>query len=769
MYTESYLRYLLSDDSSLQRYYVGREPVSLGDIKRSLMLIERENNRHIPDHYYRLGQRKSFGEMKYLSDLFTIGLKDLANEYLEMRNGIIYVKADKMNSWQMLLPYMPPLLLDCVILWQHEPIVEGNEFEYVEKYLKSNISFTAYPSPYIPQLRDFLEKGGLSDLHMHLNGALETDLAWQDFLQNPLKIKYELDAAFGNEKVKEQYEQSSFLSTPDKFYELLRVASVLRMLIYSYVYGKETYEEENIKGSYGGLLHKIADKELFGGYCAKHPMEQYQGVNGELHYLEALLYIKVLQEMSLRPENDVLSGLFHYYLLILGLTNKMMVQQPSSYGFEEFQKITLNGLREYSEKIDYSQRFLQMSGNQLKNIRLLEGRFSPKDRLQKNEEMVDNIRSGWKTLCSLQGLPGKEQPSLRLIAHFIKKEDKGRNDTVRHKDLREDIDHRADILIYQLRNDKTFSEAVFGIDAASSEFDAPPEVFAPVYRRLRKSGFHHFTYHAGEDFFHILSGLRAIYEAITYLDLQRCDRIGHATAAGVPVGLWHRNIGDKMLIKQGEYLDNLIFAYHLISKSDDERLKALLPQLSLKIDEYAYDVYQNYYPVSIHIKAWKRRYTDPKEAIEEMVRKCKEDDVRNLFIDYHRKETRKRYDKIIEIDTLGDFDEEQLTALQLLLLKYMHQKEIVIETLPTSNVIIGNHHDYSTYHLYNWYMWKKEGMPLPPIVVGTDDVGIFATNIYNEYCNIYCQFLYTKKMNSDEIVNFLKELNANARHYAFVD
>lgn len=769
MYTESYLRYLLSDDSSLQRYYVGQEPVSLSDIKRSLMLMERENNRHIPDHYYRLGQRRSFGEMKYLSDLFTIGLKDLANEYLEMRSGIIYVKADKMNSWQMLLPYMPPLLMDCLMLWQQKPITEGKETEYIKNFFIPNVSFTAYPSPYIPKLKDLLEGGGLSDLHMHLNGALETDLAWQDFLQNPLKIKYELDIAFENEKVKEQYEQSTSLAKPESFFELLKVASVLRMLLFRYAYGKETGEEKKIEGSFNELLLKIANKELFGGYCAKHPVRSILGIEGESHYLEAILYIKVLQEMSLQPENDVLSGLFHYYLLILGLTNKMMVQQPSSYGFEEFQKITLNGMREYSEKMDYSQRFLQMSGNQLKNIKLLEGRFSPKDQLQKNVDMIDNIRRGWKVLCDLRGLAEGEQPLLKLIAHFIKKADKGRNDSIRHKDLRDEVDLKGDILIYQLRNDRTFSEAVFGIDAASSEFDAPPEVFAPVYRKLRKGGFHHFTYHAGEDFFHIISGLRAIYEAIIYLDLQRCDRIGHATAAGVPVGLWHRNIGDKMLIKQGEHMDNLIFAYHLISKSDDEPLKALLPQLSLKIDEYGYEIYQKYYPVSIHIKAWERRYTDPNEAIKEMVSGEKVDDVRVLFIDYHRKETRKRYDKIIQIDTLGDFDEDQLTALQLLLLKYMHQKEIVIETLPTSNVIIGNHHNYSTYHLYNWYMWKKVGKPLPPIVVGTDDVGIFATNIYNEYCNIYCQFLYTKQMNSDDIVGFLKELNANARHYAFMD
>lgn len=128
-----------------------------------------------------------------------------------------------------------------------------------------------------------------------------------------------------------------------------------------------------------------------------------------------------------------------------------------------------------------------------------------------------------------------------------------------------------------------------------------------------------------------------------------------------------------------------------------------------------------------------------------------------------------RYDEIIEIDTYDILGEEHLTMLQLLLLKELHRREIVIETLPTSNVIIGNHHDYSTYHLYNWYLWKKENHPLPPIVVGTDDVGIFATNIFNEYSNIYCQFLYDKGLNSNEIIDFLKELNDNAKHYAFVE
>lgn len=768
MYTESYLRYLLSDDTSLQVYYVQRERVTLKDIERSLMLIERRNDSHIPDHYYRLGQRKSFGEIYYISELFTVGLRHLANEYLELRNGIIYVKAERMNGWQMMLPYMPPLLLDCVLLWQNQVLEDGKEMEYIHEHLLPNIAYTAYPSPFIPQLEDFLREGGLTDLHMHLNGALETDLAWQDFLRNPLEIKKELEDAYGNEKVKEQYEQSSLLADPEKFYRLLRIASVLRALLFGYAYGVDLTGGK-IDGTFDDLLQKVAEEKPFNGAFFRHPMEQVVGRDIKPQYMEAVLYVKILQMLALQPENDVLAGLFHYYLLILGLVNKMMVQQPTSYGFEEFQKITLNGLREYSEKQDYSLRFKQMSGKQLRNIRLLEGRFSPKDSLVKNEILLSNILEGWKLLRKQQATIGVKESQLELVAHFIKKADTKPDMYIRHKKLREDIDYRADLLIQQFRNNDDLAKAVVGIDAAASEFDAPPEVFAPVYRKLRKAGFHHFTYHAGEDFFHVLSGLRAIYEAIIYLDLQRCDRIGHATAAGVPVGLWHENIGDKMLIRQGEYLDNLIFAYHLISEKGNVELKSLLPMLSLKIDEYSYEVYDKYYPVSIHMKAWQERYKDPLDVVRNCTVTETGDKPIDIYVMYHRSDYCSRYDKIIEVGTFDVLNEQQLTELQLLLLKEMHQREIVIETLPTSNVIIGNHHDFSTYHIYNWYQWKKDGKSLPPIVVGTDDVGIFATNIYNEYSNIYCQFLYNKGRNSDEIVTFLKELDANARHYAFTN
>lgn len=68
----------------------------------------------------------------------------------------------------------------------------------------------------------------------------------------------------------------------------------------------------------------------------------------------------------------------------------------------------------------------------------------------------------------------------------------------------------------------------------------------------------------------------------------------------------------------------------------------------------------------------------------------------------------------------------------------MHKKEIVIESLPTSDIRRGHHHGFATYHLWNWMKWEDEGESIRTIVLGTDDTGIFATNTYNEYANIYC-------------------------------
>lgn len=51
---------------------------------------------------------------------------------------------------------------------------------------------------------------------------------------------------------------------------------------------------------------------------------------------------------------------------------------------------------------------------------------------------------------------------------------------------------------------------------------------------------------AGEDFKHIISGIRSIYEAITFLEMGHGDRLGHCTAIGINPALWLKRTGEKV-------------------------------------------------------------------------------------------------------------------------------------------------------------------------------------------------------------------------------
>ena len=387
--------------------------------------------------------------------------------------------------------------------------------------------------------------------------------------------------------------------------------------------------------------------------------------------LECYFYIKVLDYISEHDSDDTLIMLFHYYLLILGLTNRMLVQQPQCFGFEEFQKYTMNGFREYSEET-YLRRFYQMAGNELNNIRLLEGRFSPKDSLIKDQELLSKIHKGWEELGKLQTDCNKPVSDLKLIAHFIKQPEKKRDDIIRFKALRSSLNQKSKALA-ELRDSKSKeSKKVVGIDAAASEFDTPPEVFAPSFRFLRERGYQHFTYHAGEDFFHILSGLRAMYEAVEYLNLQRGDRIGHGTASGVSPDVWRDNIGERLLIRQGEYLDDLIFSFHLISNGDDEELKKLLPRIGMKIDDMSYSIYQTYRPILAHIKAWQMRGDEP----ETIAQKANPDDTEILYLKYHQKETDERYAEAARM--AGEMEEQYKNLPSRIARRLEMQEEIDI-------------------------------------------------------------------------------------------
>ncbi|MBI4866883.1 MAG: hypothetical protein HY816_08015 [Candidatus Wallbacteria bacterium] len=112
---------------------------------------------------------------------------------------------------------------------------------------------------------------------------------------------------------------------------------------------------------------------------------------------------------------------------------------------------------------------------------------------------------------------------------------------------------------------------VRGIDVCTDEAGVPTWVLVPLFGHLDAAGQVASQYlemnqglkipalrktvHAGEDFSHLLSGLRRVDEALKWLHLREGDRLGHGVVLGVDPGSWAKSTGPVALTRLDRLLD----------------------------------------------------------------------------------------------------------------------------------------------------------------------------------------------------------------------
>ena len=799
------LRQIMADKSSLMSYCSGDLP-DFTEIETRLFLLERRINIKLPDHYFQRGKSFAMDGINDLPDLLTKGLVRLGLKHLSYSNHRIKVNSKAFSDWQDLLTLCPPLPLISAVLLEKIFVPNTRSLndiaEFMRTHILPNTRHSCLPSPLFPVIDHICQTRGFDDLHVHLNGATETDMAWQMFLHKP----YEVYRAFGSvshdKKVKELLEQEAAgFQEPLNIYHLLNKAATIRQLMVDSLFpGNVTLQNFASFKQMGTtqIIKYAGEGALWSTTSRTHPMTSLFNEVGNRIFpwpdttLEAMMYVLVMDEIRLTSNND-LSAMLHCYLLILGLMNRLIVQQIYQKGFDQFQKITSNGFREPPEKT-YAKRFFQMHGNRLENLRLIEARFSPKLSSQKNMAMFVQIMKGWKEFEDHCEKEKARLPDLRLVAHFIKKADNKDYSNlpkmrIRHRKLRIENYKKARALVYTRNRYPGTGRIITGVDAAANELETPPEVFAPVFRYLRRNGIEHFTYHAGEDFHHLIGGLRAIYESIDFLELTRGDRIGHGTAAGINPSIWLRQIGAKFVINQGEWLDDMIFTLHLLERHPESGLSNRIPVIRREIEKYGQEIYGQYYTACTHTKAWRLRRFCPTHMLydyetamnmplwnmdewQNCGKEKTEPHALDLLSRYHREDCQKRYCKNIELDVIGLLSKGELESLQYIILKELAKREIVLEVLPTSNVRISFYDTHKDHHIFRWLGIRKEdryNIPMPSVVVGTDDTGIFSTHIHNEYCHIWNQMIHKYECSASEAQQHIRELLLNSEIYAFAN
>ena len=667
---------------------------------------------------------------------------------------------------------------------------------------------------------------GLSELHTHLNGAsLNFDLQWLSLMNTPM--------SFG--KKCERLEWNKFAAItehreykPYGMHALIVVAAEMRRWLYvQHVIHQQTelqtLEDESVFDN--GLINaSIQTLRSEFGYrykkneCARGMVVDYaiddvlpdsiaqtelfvnsltQGERRILYHALRYIYGGEHDELYYQTQRVLMA-----YTRIKCHIRQQLIQVNLRKGFKNFQHYQDDKELFIKEGSIYDELLKDVA---IKNTycnyptEYLEYRIAPKNTGYEILQAFKKLHMYDKTsYISNKRIKKREEDSKRyVIVHFIKKKFEDCEwATVRNYQLRKDIYGKALALRSAYKKSQIVREMLCAIDAANAERAARPEVFAQAFRFLRNelnqfnpddillSKHHdiHVTYHVGEDFWDVVDGLRAVDEAVTFLELEDGDRIGHGLALGTNAEEYYKKRHYSVIMPRQVLLDNMVWLYYKAQSLDIE----LTPKAKWYIDNVVTEItqliYGETYTKEMCYRAWQLRGEDPNVIVQGEIEDAiagwdkyavsgrvqfghVPSDVRKLVGLYHacRKVGDKMETRAFEptlIPVIYEIQERMMAELG--------QQHIAIETNPTSNVRIGEFYRYDQHPIFRF----KEHMP---ISINTDDVGVFDTSQPNEYALIACAMEKKKDnegkpvyANKKEICDWMDEIREASISQRFV-
>jgi len=541
---------------------------------------------------------------------------------------------------------------------------------------------------------------------------------------------------------------------------------------------------------------------------------------------QALVFeaMKYIDNNSWETDKDqCFKKLFWHYVKFKNIVYRQIVQGPSSgKGLDTFQDFykrqSLIEIKNYIYESFYS----QTKSQNIKKFEIRLGISSDKEAVVK---LLMDIFQQYKRVLKEGGFGNgeyKEVPLMGIVFHFIKRKDKNKDKCAYDDELKNNcLDYLFNQQKEYLQQAKIIGELrcnidlldyyLVGVDTASKENEAEPYAFREAFNYLRsidaiknrnsRKGSYlkqiGFTNHVGEEFRDLLSGLRHIDETIELFNYKSADRLGHAIALGINIDKW-AEFNQVVCINAGEYLDNLLWQWNLlIEEKIDLDSISLLEQRIYDAVEYIFgftesvnvrELYKAYYMKLMNKGCYTnvvmekdrkvcalQKYTKKKYYI--MNEPCKgnaefvEDDFNNIIwssqmiykamqCKYFIKELDKNVTINIDKDTI-----ENYKRIQEIMIKKIGDRQIIVETNPTSNLIIGEFKSFEDYYISNLSSPEKEKVI---VTINTDDPVVFDTRINNEYALIYDIMMRKGDYSSKEVIDWLDKLRKNSLDYSFI-
>ena len=292
---------------------------------------------------------------------------------------------------------------------------------------------------------------------------------------------------------------------------------------------------------------------------------------------------------------------------------------------------------------------------------------------------------------------------------------------------------------------------VRGMDICADELAVPAWVFRPLVGYVRQAansgarwlssrpGDHPFplrtTVHAGEDFSHLLTGLRHVDEAVEVLDLREGDRIGHGLALGIDPAGWAERVGRVAMPLEDRVMD-LAWEWSWWTRrghgADAGRIAYLMREVASLTDRW----------FGCPLDPWDVEQLGTDLASAGQLRAVGFPDGRTVSARDERSRRLLRYltdqavfragRRTVWVDPGGEVDAIQRIGSSLR--AEIGRRGLAVEINPTSNLLIGDLGDLAGHPL--WRLNSPVSGDVGPhlaVTVGSDDPLVFNSTLPMEY------------------------------------
>lgn len=764
--------------------------------------------------------------------MLSVVLKALADEFLEIRQGEVSVKRAKFGPWQQSvlsrvsgLPVLGAFRATHVSVNEHDS--HRNQTKSTTSSRKDDWRHELLPIllPRDPVIEDYVAREGLHETHLHLNGSTHAELCWLRALNAPkaetrdFNNKWMARSSREAARIRELAHAVNPALTPAELYSQLVAAKHLRQWLVALA-------TDSVPVGTRLPTRYVDFVENPPGYGSAPPLRDSSlSLSSATRAADEVRWIELILRRIAQKPDVCIERMLHCYLLLQQQYYRLLVQSEEQFGFDQFQKLTYTDLREPAEK-SYLSRFLMMHGDNqaFSRIGYLEGRFAPKATIEKNAQILHAILFGYKRYLRnewtqrsgytsgatslnalLQELDeefvrrsplDRRHHRLALVAHFIKKpwsaKPAHKSGPYRFFRQRAELRRSAGVLIATLNRWPRLKTWLRGIDAAANELDAPPEIFASCFRICQRAGLSRRSYHAGEDFPHLLSGLRHMDDALTLLDLRNGDRIGHGTAMGIAPQLWMDRMPKTIVVRRGDWMLDLLSTWQFLRRIPGA--DALADRVSNDLLKVASNVFRRDVSCAALERAMSFRYlsahfirasrdaswqwqsaslSDNWRMEAELVHNARQSNEGDLELLWEWLSDRKIWERSEESEEVGAAYLDALTYVQLqqALMRKVAERGVIVETLPSSNVRISQYQTFSEHHALRWMRvpgFVMDGDPEIMVSLGSDDPGIFAGDLSGEFYQLYSA-LRNQSLGDSLSLAYLAPLNERGRKYRFHD